>query len=206
MKVEGRRSKDEDIACRAGFHTRQVAYGKAAYANNQQTNKLTTRLVFLALLLALGIVLYIIESLYLSPLPIPGAKLGLTSIVTLMMLISFSWQECLLNVILRTIIGSLIGGTFLAPPFFFSLTGALASAIVMILVYKNFYGKFSLVGISLTGATTHNFAQLVFARFFIGQAAVFLYLPFLVFLATVTGFLNGMTANFLVQRIENGRN
>jgi len=162
----------------------------------------TTKLVALALLLALGIVLYIIESLYLPPLPIPGAKLGLTSIVTLLMLASFSWQECLLNVVLRTVVGSLIGGTFLAPPFFFSLTGALASAIVMILVYNNFYGKFSLVGISLTGATTHNFAQLVFARFFIGQAAVFFYLPFLVFLATITGLLNGMAANFVTERIK----
>lgn len=161
----------------------------------------THRLVILSFLLAVGILLYIIEGIYLPPLPIPGAKLGLANVVTLMMLVLFDSTECLYNVVLRSVVGSFITGTFMGPPFYFSLGGALASAVVMIVVYKYFYGKFSLVGISLSGAVTHNLVQLIIAGIFISHAGVFFQLPFLLIFAIVTGLFNGLVANFLIDRL-----
>lgn len=162
--------------------------------------KSTRKLMVLSFLLAAGIVLYIVEALYLPSLPVPGAKLGLTSITTLIVLVLYSWRECLLHVVARTVIGSVLAGTFLTPVFLFSFTGALMSALVMILVYEKLYGKFSLAGVSLTGATTHNMAQLILAAFFVGHPGVFFQMPFLILIAIPTGVFNGVAAGYLVQR------
>lgn len=159
------------------------------------------RLVWLSLLLSLGVVLYVVEAAYLGAPPLPGAKLGLTNLVTLIILFFFGWKESLINVVMRTLLGSLITGTFLTPAFFFSLTGGLVSCLVMIAVFHTLYGKLSLVGVSLGGATFHNFAQLVLAGFLVRQAAVFLQFPFLLLFATFSGTVNGVLANLLVARL-----
>ncbi|MBI4744933.1 MAG: Gx transporter family protein [Actinobacteria bacterium] len=162
----------------------------------------THRLIILSLLLGMGILLYIVEGAYFPPLPIPGAKLGLANVLTLIMLVFFDSGDCLRNVVLRSITGSFITGTFMSPPFYFSLGGALVSAVLMIIVYKYFYGKFSLVGISLAGAVTHNLTQLFIAVLFIGHFGVFFQLPFLLVFAIITGLFNGLMANFLVERLD----
>jgi heptaprenyl diphosphate synthase len=158
-------------------------------------------MVWLSLLLCLGIVIYVVEAAYLGTPPIPGAKLGLTNLVTLLILFYFGWKESFANVVLRTLLGSLISGTFMTPAFFFSLTGALVSCAAMALVFYTAYGKFSLVGVSLSGAVFHNFAQLVLAALLVGQAAVFLQLPLLLLFAILAGTFNGIVANLVSARL-----
>lgn len=155
----------------------------------------------LSLLLAAGIVLYMIESLYFPPLPIPGAKLGLANIVTLLILALYSWRDCIFNVVARTVLGSLITGTFLTPPFFFSLVGAAASTMAMIIVYKLLFGRFSLVGVSLVGAVAHNLAQLWLALYILGHVGIFLQLSLLIWIAVATGTFNGVVANYTARRV-----
>ncbi len=158
----------------------------------------TKRIVVLSLFLAFGIVLYVFETLFFPPLPIPGAKVGLTSIVTLLLLCLYSWRECLLNVLFRTIVGSIITGTFLTASFLYSFFGALISALVMIAFCLCFKNKFSLVGISLLGATTHNLTQLFLGVILIGHPGILFQMPFLISAAILTGFFNGFVANLTV--------
>lgn len=160
----------------------------------------TKRLVILALLLGAGITLYMLETLYFPALPIPGAKLGLTNVVTLLLLVLYGWRECIYNVIARTVVGSIVTGTFLTPAFFFSFIGGLASALVMIVVFAKLFGKFSLVGISLVGAATHNLTQLVLASILLNHLGIFLEAPFLIFFAVLAGTFNGVCANYAVKR------
>jgi len=163
------------------------------------------RMVWLSLLLCLGIVIYVIEAVYLGAPPLPGAKLGLTNLVTLVILFYFGWKESIANVLLRTLLGSLLTGTFMTPAFFFSLTGALVSCAVMIFAFYTMYGKFSLVGVSLGGATFHNFSQLTLASLLVKQAAVFLQLPLLLLFAVLAGTFNGVVANLVVARLPLSR-
>ncbi len=160
----------------------------------------TKKFIILSLLLGAGIVLYILEAFYVPSLPVPGAKLGLANIVTLLLLVFYGWRECLFNVVARTIVGSIVTGTFLTPAFFFSFTGAFVSALVMILVFAKFFRKFSLVGISLSGATSHNIAQMVLASFLLSHWGIFLETPFLILIAILTGTFNGVCANYLMKR------
>ena len=169
--------------------------------NGEASYLKTKKLVTLSLFLGIGVVLYIAELFYFPPLPIPGAKLGLVNIVTLVLLAFYRWQDSLFNVIVRTLAGSLVTGTLLTPPFFFSLTGALSSFIVMLLVYRKFYGKFSFVGVSLSGSIVHNLSQLLLARLFIGHWGVLFQTPFLILIAIPTGAFNGVVANYVVKRL-----
>lgn len=161
------------------------------------------RLVVLAFFLGLGILLYLIEFLFLPQLPFPGAKLGLANLVTLLLLALYTWRECMFNAIARTILGALLIGTFFTPAFLFSITGAIIATLTMIFVYNKYYGKFSFVGISLAGAVAHNLAQLVLASIFIAHWGIFLKTPFILAVAIPTGIFNGVLANKFLKRLAN---
>ena len=78
---------------------------------------------------AAAIVLTVAEAAI--PLPLPGIKPGLANIVTLVVLARWGWREAVWVSLLRVLAGSLLLGQFLAPGFFLSLSGALASLLVL---------------------------------------------------------------------------
>jgi len=159
------------------------------------------KMVILALLLGAGIVLYVIEYLYLPVFPIPGVRLGLANIVTLFLIVFFSWKECFFNAIARTVVGSIITGSFFTPAFIFSLSGAFVSILIMLIVYNFFYGKLSLVGVSVAGATSHNITQLLLAAtLFVKHWGILFQVPLLLFVAIATGTINGVIANLFVKK------
>lgn len=165
----------------------------------------THKLVILSLLLAISVGLYAFEALYIPPLPIPGAKLGLTNIVTIVLLFLYGWRESMLNVLLRTVLGSMVTGTFLTPAFVYSLAGATASGIAMAVVFELWLGPLSFFGISLVGAVVHNMAQLAVATFVLAHWAVWLQAPYLILLGVTSGAINGLTTNLLAARLPAGR-
>ena len=159
------------------------------------------RLVLLSLLLAAGVILNVFETLYLPPLPVPGAKVGLAHIITLFLVAFFSLREALINLVLRVVVASLATGTFLTTLFFFSLGGALVSYLVMALMYSRLGGRLSLLGVSVAGAVTHNLTQLALAVWLLGTWGIALHLPFLVIVGVITGSFNGLLANALCRRM-----
>lgn len=160
----------------------------------------TEKLVFLAMLLAMGVMLGIFESVYLPPLPIPGAKLGLANIITLILVIYFKPRDAVINVTLRVVLTSLLTGTFASTIFFFSLAGALTAYVAMVLVFRLLDGPLTSIGISVIGGVAHNLAQLFIAVWLLGTWGVFLHLPFLMITGVATGAFNGMITNILRSR------
>ena len=158
------------------------------------------RIVIMALMVALGVILHRLEAML--PLPTPWIKLGLANLMTLMALIYLGTQEAFIVTLVRVILGSILGGTFLGPTFFLSLAGGLASTAVMCGIYNRGKGPFSLIGISICGAYTHAFITAVCVYFFlIKQASFFILLPFFFSLALITGILTGITGNLLSRKI-----
>lgn len=153
-----------------------------------------------AVFLALGISLSVFESLYLPPLVIPGAKLGLANIVTLISLLFFKGRDVLSNTLLRVVFAAFLTGTFFTTIFIFSITAALISSLLVISMYKRLYGTISFIGLSVIGAVSHNITQLYVAKLFIGTNAVFVHLPLLLLAGTLTGMLNGMIVNMIAGR------
>jgi len=159
------------------------------------------RLTTISVLVALATVLHIIEALFPNPFPIPGVKLGLANIITLMALVIFDFKTVLQIVVLRILLGSLLSGTFLSTGFFLSFSGALASTCIMAFLQKVLSG-FSLIGISVAGAAAHNLGQLAMAAFLIAHVGIFFYLPIMLFSSIPTGIITGLMLQFVLKYLK----
>ena len=78
--------------------------------------RINHRITILSLIVALGVVLHRLEILI--PLPSPWIKLGLANVTTLVTLIFFGLRDAVTVTLLRIMLGSIVGGTFLSPTFF----------------------------------------------------------------------------------------
>ena len=158
----------------------------------------TKRMVLLSMLVAIALVIYLIEAQI--PVLFPGIKLGLANSISLVALILLGWREAFLIMILRTLLGSIFGGGMSA--FMFSLAGGILSNIVMVLLYKYFKKYISIPTISVCGAVFHNIGQLLVAGFIINDLRIYVYLPFLLIAAIVTGYFIGILSSILITRLE----
>lgn len=153
----------------------------------------TRRLVLLAVLVALAVALHVLEGLLPNPVPIPGAKLGLANIITLVTLVMFGWKESLVVVVLRVAIGSLFSGSFLGLGFLLSLSGAVFSLVIMFILMW-LVRSLSLIGISVAGAAAHNLAQVTVAAILTQTNQLLLVLPVLLLISVPTGIFTGIAA------------
>lgn len=154
----------------------------------------TRKLTLLSLLIAQALVLHIMERLLPVPVPVPGVKLGLANIITLITIILFGLKDAIIVVIMRIFLGSLLGGNFLS--FLFSLAGGLLSTLVMAWLYKRWIKFFSIPAISILGAVFHNLGQIAVASLVIANLNVFFYLPVLIFSGVITGLFIGLIVRF----------
>lgn len=158
----------------------------------------TRKVVFLALLVAMGTALHVVEGMLSIPMPIPGVKLGLANVVTLLAIYLYGFRDGLTVALLRVLLGSLISGMFLSPGFLLGLTGAVSSALVMAFLLKQ-TTCFSMIGISMAGAVGHNIGQLLAASLLLQSGAVIYYLPVLLLTGIPTGILTGFLLNSLLE-------
>jgi len=161
----------------------------------------TKKLAVIAMLVAQASVLHFLESLLPNPMPIPGVKLGLANIITLLAIVVFDFKTAVQITILRTILGSLLSGTLFGVGFFMSFSGALAATCCMAILWRSFSG-FSLVGISVAGAIAHNLGQLIMAALILNFSGILFYLPVMLLFSVPTGFITGLLVNELVKHAK----
>lgn len=161
----------------------------------------TQKLVYFSLLTTMAAALGLLEAMLPNPFPLPGIKLGLANIVTLLVIYVFGLKEGLAISILRVLFVSFMSGTFLSVAFFLSLSGGIVSALVMA-VMKRYVHNFSIIGISIAGAVSHNIGQLLTASFLIQTGYIFFYLPVLLLAALPTGLITGYIAGLLLPYLK----
>ncbi len=161
----------------------------------------TRRLIILGLFVAAAGVLHAVEAWLPLPVPVPGVKLGLANIVSLVVIELYGWRPALAVAVARVVLGSLLGGAFLGPSFALGLTGAAASTLAMAYAHARWRPALSLVGVSVLGAAVHNLAQIAVAALLVASAAIFWYLPYLVLFALPTGLATGLTAAYFLARL-----
>jgi heptaprenyl diphosphate synthase len=135
------------------------------------------------------------------PSPVPGAKLGLANIFTLVTLNLFGFIEGVYVALLRTFLAALITGNF-SITFILSISGAVLSTVIMGLMVKFFKKYISNMGISIVGAIFHNIGQLLAASFFLNSFLFFSYLPYLLLFAIPTGIFVGLCTNFILRILD----
>lgn len=163
--------------------------------------KKTKKIVLISLLISLGLVLHLVESFFPLNIVIPGAKLGLANIVSIIAIYLFGFSAAFQIIIFRVILGSLLAGTFMTINFYLSFSGAILSFFLMYFAYYFFKDYLSLIGISIIGAVAHNTAQITVAYFIISNIGIFYYLPFLILLALPTGIGVGLVSYFTLKHL-----
>jgi len=162
---------------------------------------LTKKTTELAVLTAISTIIFTIESLIPSPFPI--IRIGLANVITLIVLQSWGMREALTVVIIRILLGSLLTGRLLSPLFVMSITGGIASTLVMTLLIKYFQRSVSLIGTSIAGAAVHNIVQMYTAsRLFIKSIEVTSILPLFIFSSIITGAIVGIVAVYSLKIIS----
>ena len=97
-------------------------------------------------------------------IPLPGIKLGLANVVTLVALYLLDWKRTLPILVIRCVLGGLFGSL---TGLLFSLTGGILSLCVMAVCKK--LPVFSVYGISILGAAAHNIGQICAAMVLLGS-------------------------------------
>lgn len=161
----------------------------------------TRRLVTLGLFVAIAGVLHAVEGWLPLPIPVPGVKLGLANIISLLAITLYGWRDALAVAVLRVVLGTLLGGAFLGPAFAMGLSGALVSTLVMAWAHRHWRPALSPVGVSVLGAAAHNLAQISAAAFIVASAGLYWYLPYLLLFALPTGLATGFTAVFFLAKL-----
>ena len=168
--------------------------------------KKTKKLVFMALLTAISLVVWVIEAQIPPPVPVPGVKLGLASVVTLSAMLLLGRKEALAVLLVRVLLSAVFAGSFSA--ILFSLTGGVLSWAVMALLIKPFPDKLEWV-VSVFGAIAHNAGQLLAAIAVTRTPSLISFAPVLLASAIVTGAFTGVAAMYLHRalrgRVEFGK-
>ena len=156
-------------------------------------------LTYLAVLITFAVVIHTVEAALPLPMPVPGIRLGLANIITLLTLVIFGLRSALIVTIVRSILGSIFLGGLFGFGFWLSfgagIVSSLAMAVVMIIKNK---GIVSLVSVSIIGAAAHNLTQLTLASLIIGNMALLGgYYPLLLLLSVPTGLITGLAAHYL---------
>ncbi|MGM9937891.1 MAG: Gx transporter family protein [Candidatus Ornithomonoglobus sp.] len=163
----------------------------------------TKKLTALSMLAAISLIIFIIEA-QLPPLaPIPGIKLGLANIITLITLIWFGRKEAFTVLMLRIVLGSIFTGQMMS--FMYSMAGGLLCFFVMSLSVKIFRNRLWIT--SVFGALAHNIGQVIAAIIITSTWQIVGYLPVLAVSAVITGAFTGYAARFIAKHkmIEAGR-
>lgn len=151
------------------------------------------KITFLGVMLSLSIVLGITDSMISVVIfPFVGVKLGLASIVTLLVLFQYSEKDALMITILRIVLVALIRGSAVQT-FFMSLSGGVLAYVLMVTSKR--LNMFSMIGISVLGAFGHSVGQILLAIVWVARIEIAYYLPYVLLLSVVTGVFTGIVSN-----------
>ena len=143
---------------------------------------MTKRITYLSLLIAIAIILGYLETF----IPI---NFGIA-------LYRFGFRDALIITLLRVfIIASVFTNYYM---FLYSLSGALLSLVIMVLLKKT--KLFSTLIISISGAIFHNLGQILVALIFYGFNIIY-YLPYLIILSLITGSVIGILGQIILAKL-----
>ena len=145
---------------------------------------------------ALALIFSYVELLIPINFGIPGAKLGLANLMTVLVLYKMGIKEALTLSVTRIILSGFMFGNLFG--ILYSLSGGLLSFLVMVLLKKSD----SVAGVSIGGGTAHNIGQLLVAMVVVQTYQVGYYLPVLLVAGEVTGLLIGLVAKEVLKRIQ----
>ncbi|MGN0151573.1 MAG: Gx transporter family protein [Wujia sp.] len=168
---------------------------KAGQQSKQTNNRLTA---LCGVLIALAMILSYLENLVPIHFAVPGIKLGLANVVTIIALQKLGVRPALVISVGRIVLSGILFGNLAV--IIYSLAGALLSILVMCLVRR--FKVFSITGVSVCGAVAHNFGQLMVAACVMENAKIMYYMAVLAVSGTIAGVIIGIFAGIIMHNIH----
>ena len=156
------------------------------------------RVATLAVLTAMGLIMFMVESLF-PPLFLPGAKMGLSNIFSMLTLFLLGPTEAFVLVVVRTVLGSMFTGNM--STLLYSLTAGIVSVAVSSVLVQFVYPKISIVAISVVSAIMHNVTQNVVFCLVSNTPEMFSYMPWLALLGILAGVIVGFAVWFILRMV-----
>lgn len=172
---------------------------RAANQNrNQPQLNPNRRIALCGILIALAMLLSYLESLVPIHMAVPGVKLGLANLVTIVALFRLGLRDTVVISVGRIVLSSVLFGNFAV--LLYSLAGAFCSILAMEILKK--CKMFSVTGVSVGGAVAHNLGQIVVAVFAMENIRIFYYMAVLVLTGTAAGIAIGLLSVFILKNIR----
>ena len=160
----------------------------------------TKKLVLMALLTAVALTIFVIENQIPAPVPIPGVKLGLANIITLVAMRLLGRKEAGAVLLVRVIMGAMFAGS--PSTLLFSAAGGLFAYLTMCLTV-GLFGDNRLWIVSALAGIAHNAGQLLACVLVVKTPGVLAYAPILAASGVVTGVFTGFAAQYLLRALKN---
>ncbi len=161
-----------------------------------RTNNTAYRIALVALLTAASLIVFVVENAF-PPLILPGAKLGLANLFTLLTLVVLTPIDALIIFLIRAVLGNIIVGNPSA--LLYSIPAGLIALAVSAVLIRLCMDKISIVAISVASAVTHNVVQNLVFCLTSGSTAVLSYTPYLALLGVLSGVIVGAAAYFILR-------
>ena len=149
-----------------------------------------------AVMTTVGLILGYIETFIVIPVNIPGIRVGLANISTLITLYMCGPVYALSVHLLRILMSSVLFGS--GATLIYSMCGGIFAFGAM-MVLKRF--DFGIYGVSVGGAVFHNLGQTAVATVLMGNPYVFAYMPALATAGCVFGLVTGALSNTIIKRL-----
>ncbi|MBQ3127493.1 MAG: Gx transporter family protein [Clostridia bacterium] len=166
-----------------------------------KTNKHTKQVALLGIMGALALALSFLESLIpaLPGLP-PGAKPGLSNIVTMFLASSSGIADAFFITVLKAVFAGITRG---ATAMLMSASGGLLSTAAACILLRSKKSNIGYIGIGIICAVCHNIGQLISACLISGTPSlIFGYGPLLLIFAVATGFVTGTVLKTVIPALN----
>lgn len=148
--------------------------------------------------IALALVLSYLESLIPVFAAVPGIKLGIANIVTMLAMYKLGVKPAIVISVGRIVLSGILFGNLYV--IIYSLAGGVLSICVMIILKK--IKLFSVVGVSVAGAVAHNAGQIIVAVFLMENVNILYYLPVLIISGVIAGTMVGVLTVYIIKNIR----
>ncbi len=163
--------------------------------NNQLTgNRLTA---MCGVFMALAMILSYLESLIPVSYAIPGIKLGLANMVTIVALYKLGLKPALIVSAGRIVLSGILFGNIMV--IIYSLAGGFLSIFVMLMVRK--MKVFTVTGVSICGGIAHNLGQIAIAAIVLENANIMYYMIVLGITGGIAGAVIGIMAGIVMKNL-----
>lgn len=156
------------------------------------------RLALLAVLSAMALISFMIEGLF-PPLFLPGAKMGISNIFSMLALLLLGPLEAIVVVAVRTVLGSLFGGGI--STLLYSFSAGMVAIVVGCYLVRFAFPKVSIVAISVVSAVVHNVSQVLVFCLASNTPQMLYYAPWMALLGIVAGVIVGFAVWLIVKNL-----